>query len=267
MSLYDEQVTTNIWNEKLPIKIILDPAEIEVYGSDRIYDPIHLEVSRCSYLPLITQKVQTLLVGLGMKEELFQQVWYESNNSPLKWQHPIGLLYDLHTTTSLPWVLTLHFENFPTDILLKNPSVDAMQDMFMSMIKEADFLRHGSAKKVMNLSKRDQSQLWQSISTDKYSDYWAVNKSLVEYNTSMRYVPLKLYLPNDCPVYQELVPVEDASLRHVLSRLLPELFPNESELATAMTHGIEIPLDTPIHWASENLSFPDHFLHIVIKLI
>jgi autophagy-related protein 5 len=50
-------------------------------------------------------------------------------------QHPIGLLYDLQSAP-LPWVLTLHFQNFPTDVLLKNPSVDSMQDMFMSMIKE-----------------------------------------------------------------------------------------------------------------------------------
>jgi autophagy-related protein 5 len=83
----------------------------------------------------------------------------------------------------------------------------------------------------------------------------------------MRHIPLKLYLPNDCPVIQELVSAQDASLGHVLSNILPSLFPQQEQLAMVMTHGIEIPLDTPIHWASENLSFPDHFLHIVIKEI
>jgi hypothetical protein len=48
MSLYDEQVTTNIWTEKLPLKIILDPAEIEVYGADKIYDPIHVRTTLCT---------------------------------------------------------------------------------------------------------------------------------------------------------------------------------------------------------------------------
>lgn len=32
---------------------------------------------------------------------------------------------------------------------------------------QADFLRNGTTKKVMNLSKRDQSQLWQSLALGK----------------------------------------------------------------------------------------------------
>lgn len=29
-------------------------------------------------------------------------------------------------------------------------------------------------------------------------------------------------------------------------------------------HGVELPLDTPIGWAYENLSFADNFLHVVV---
>lgn len=29
-----------------------------------------------------------------------------------------------------------------------------------------------------------------------------------------------------------------------------------------LTHGIEIPFDAPLQWLSENLSYPDNFLHI-----
>lgn len=36
----------------------------------------------------------------------------------------------------LPWQITVHFQNFPAGTLLRNPSVDAAQDMFMAMLKQ-----------------------------------------------------------------------------------------------------------------------------------
>lgn len=78
--------------------------------------------------------------------------------------YPIGLLFDLNANVDqLPWGITLHFKDLPSSQVLLKPTPETMQDMFMSMVKEADFLRNGSTKKVMNLSKRDQTQLWQSL--------------------------------------------------------------------------------------------------------
>lgn len=50
--------------------------------------------------------------------------------------------------------------------------------------------------------------------------------------------------------------------------MIPELFNESKELIPnikTVIHGVEVPLDTPIHWAYENLSFADNFLHFVIK--
>lgn len=50
--------------------------------------PSKLEVPRCSYFPLVTAKVQQILIGLGMEvsEESFSSAWYsDSNKQPLKW--------------------------------------------------------------------------------------------------------------------------------------------------------------------------------------
>ena len=30
-------------------------------------------------------------------------------------------------------------------------------------------------------------------------------------------------------------------------------------------HGIDIPLETPLQWISEHLSYPDNFLHLCIR--
>ncbi|KAI7906481.1 autophagy protein Apg5-domain-containing protein [Cokeromyces recurvatus] len=277
MSLFDIDISKSIWNGKIPIKITLDPTEIDVYGKDKIWDPIYLEASRCSYFPLITKHLHHLFSELGMQvsEEAFQSIWYEYNNKPLKWHYPIGLLFDLHSkSTLLPWPITLHFKDLPTNDILLKPTLETMHDMFMSMVKEADFLRYGSTKKVMNLSKYDSTQLWQSLIVDRFEDFRAVNKQLIEYSNQLQHIPLRIYLPENCPIIQELVPFHSdtekeiiPTIGDILKRLIPDLF-IENELdpnIEIIIHGIELPLDTPVHWAYENLSFADNFLHIVIR--
>ncbi|CAG8452331.1 4413_t:CDS:2 [Acaulospora colombiana] len=149
----------------------------------------------------------------------------------------IGLLFDLHagyrpdsdSPKPLPWPVTVHFKNFPAEKLIRANVIDAMQDFFMSMIKEADFLRNGSTKKVMNLSKNDQTQLWDGL--------WSRN---------------------------------ELTLGDVLHQILPELFPSpqpsENAFAVPVIHGVIPRLDTPIVGASQNLCYPDNFLHIVVLL-
>lgn len=139
---------------------------------------------------------------MRVSDEVFQSAWYDHERQPLKWyakesndhatltnpntrQYPVGLLFDLHATDlSKTWNLTLHFKDLPSDSILLKPTPETMQDMFMSMIKEvdrahtqmppffdevlvfqADFLRNGNIKKVMNLSKRDTTQLWDSLAS------------------------------------------------------------------------------------------------------
>ncbi|CEP15672.1 hypothetical protein [Parasitella parasitica] len=264
-----------IWNGKIPMKITLDPTDIDIYGNAKVWDPIYLEVSRCSYLPLVTKHLQQLLLSLGMQisEQAFQSIWYDYDLQPLKWHYPVGLLFDLHTVDlCTPWNITLHFKGLPSDSILLNPTPETMQDMFMSMIKEADFLRNGNIKKVMNLSKRDTTQLWDSLSSDRYSEFREVNKHLVEYTDSLRHVPLRIYLPDNCPTVQELVSYHGSekelipTLGTILEKVIPDLF-ESSQLngkIAIVAHSIVLPLDMPINWAYENLSFADNFLHIVV---
>ena len=54
--------------------------------------------------------------------------------------YPIGLLYDMSGSKDRPWQITVHFRNFPNEKLLKSPSVEAVQDMFMSMMKQVKLL-------------------------------------------------------------------------------------------------------------------------------
>ena len=40
-----------------------------------------------------------------------------------------------------------------------------MRDSFVNAVKEADFMRNGSARTVMGMSKEDSENLWKSVET------------------------------------------------------------------------------------------------------
>ena len=107
-----------------------------------------------------------------------------------------------------------------------------------------------------------------------------VNRKLMECTPEdpFKNIPIRLYQP-DKPFVQKLVKpfleTEDASgggggrvrtetltLGHALSILAPDAIDVSH---TVLIQGLEPPLETPIHYLSEHLSYPDNFLHVVLK--
>ena len=71
--------------------------------------------------------------------------------------------------SSLPWQLTLHFSDWPDqDLVRLDKDGLVMHDAFINSVKEADFLRNGTAKGIMSLSKEDSSGLWNAVEKGKY---------------------------------------------------------------------------------------------------
>ena len=104
----------------------------------------------------------------------------------MKWHYPVGLLYDLFSGASpasskpdrsdkavqdtegggngLPWKLVLHFTRWPDEQLVRlDDEGKFLHDAFINSVKEADFLRNGTAKGIMSLSKDDSTQLWKAV--------------------------------------------------------------------------------------------------------
>jgi autophagy-related protein 5 len=54
----------------------------------------------------------------------------------------------------------------------------------------------------------------------------------------------------------------------ILNHIVPDLFKSEKTIfdptVAVILHGVNLPLDTPVNWAYENLSFADNFLHLVV---
>ncbi len=128
-----------------------------------------------------------IIPGVGPHEG-----WFSFEGVPLKWQYPVGLLYDLYSGASpassqsdgrdrtsqgtdvaedpLPWKLILHFTGWPEDQLVRlDEGGKYLHDAFINSVKEADFIRNGTAKGIMSLSKDDSTQLWQAVVDRKHS--------------------------------------------------------------------------------------------------
>jgi autophagy-related protein 5 len=165
-------------------------------------------------------------------------------------------------------------QDFPEDEIMRLNSRSLIESNFMSTIKEADFLKHRS-QIINSMQKKDHNQLWLGLLNDKFDQFWQVNRRLMERSNGelFRSLPIRFYKSSDNH-YQQLAikPVDESGrilqFRDLLTNILPEV--DQQELDDQKTrwrfviHGIEPPLDTPLQWLSEHLSYPDNFLHICL---
>lgn len=67
----------------------------------------------------------------------------------------------------------------------------------MNAVKEADYLRTGTGKTVMFLSKEDSTQLWNGVRLHDFAKYGPINNKLLNpAGVTLRHVPIRLYLPH-----------------------------------------------------------------------
>ena len=141
---------------------------------------------RLSYLPFLLPRLHAFYNHILINPDVIPyDGWFSFEDVPLKWQYPLGLLYDLFSGASpsqgsgssasdhesaeeqegkLPWRLTLHFSEWPEQALVRLDAEGKMlHDAFINSVKEADFLRNGTAKGIMSLSKDDSTQLWNAV--------------------------------------------------------------------------------------------------------
>ena len=267
----DREVLREVWDGRIPACFTLASSEVETLTAP---DPYYLMLPRQSLLPVVTDKVKkhfSKFVSSALQDNV---AWFESAGAPLKWHLPIGVLFDMEDSRSvLPWAITVHFDKFPSEEILRYDRREDVELSFMSSLKEADQLKHGG-KVVSLMEKKDHKQLWQGLHNDKFDQFWAVNRKLMESlpgdDGAFKHLPLRLF-DGDRPMLQKLyktvVKDEDGNKRNLtLGDLLKEALGEvKASNARAVTQGVEPPLDTPLQWMSEHLSYPDNFLYICVK--
>ncbi|XP_057672810.1 autophagy protein 5 [Diorhabda carinulata] len=259
----DREILREIWEGKLPICFRLDGEEV---ADVREPDPFYLMVPRLSYFPLVSDKVKRHFIKYVDNEKSEQEMWLEYNGQPLKWHYPIGVLYDLlfDKDELLPWNIIVHFDKFPESEIFRFSNKDMVESYFMSCLKEADVLKH-RGQIAGSMQKKDHNQLWLGLQNDKFDQFWAVNRKLMEATNDyehFKYIPYRCYFENGYK--QKLTqPVTENGTKKTLQDLIHEIFPENTNVMIK-THGLIPPLDTPLQWLSEHLSYPDNFLHLCV---
>ncbi|XP_055716765.1 autophagy protein 5 [Phlebotomus papatasi] len=262
----DREVLRLVWEGKIPICFQADPAEVVGLQPP---EPFYLMVPRLSYLPLVTEKVRKHFVRFISNEQQEGDIWFDCDGTPLKWHYPIGVLFDLtmgDEVPNLPWSVTIHFGNLPGEFVFKCPTKEVVEAHFMSCLKEADHLKH-RGQIVSAMQKKDHTQLWLGLVNDKFDQFWAVNRRLMESHgdqDNFKYIPVRCYNEDGSYVQKLIQPTSKTNLKQTLKDLLEYFSTPARRAVAARMHGITVDLDTPLQWLSEHLSYPDNFLHICL---
>ncbi|KAL8729487.1 MAG: hypothetical protein Q9166_004735 [cf. Caloplaca sp. 2 TL-2023] len=295
-----------IWNGSVPLDIRLSPQECRVYNKA---EPYLIQYPRLSYLPFLLPRLHAFFTSSLIDPSVAPHGgWFSCEDVPLKWHYPLGLLYDLfsgappaqindsnrddHSSPSqrpstLPWRLALHFTDWPGDQLV-HPDAEGkvLHDAFINSVKEADFLRNGTAKGIMSLSKDDSTQLWNAVQDHKRSVFDPIfQKLLYAQGAALRHIPLKIYLPSSpsasepstghLKVVQSLITPfsqgtkEPRTLGAVLHALLPTLFPSRRTpiLAKPVLHGAVVPMSSQLEGLLREAAYLDGWLHVGLVMM
>ncbi|KAH7073031.1 autophagy protein 5 [Paraphoma chrysanthemicola] len=299
-----------VWNGSIPLEIRLHKGDCRTYDDS---DPYLIQFPRLSYLGLLIHKLHAFFsANLIYPDIQPSELWLSYEGVPLKWHYPLGLLYDLysgaepayppdstsptqkHETSEeershLPWRLTVHFSEYPNEQLVRLDNEDKhMHDLYFNSVKEADYLRTGTGKTVMFLSKEDSTQLWDGVRKHDFGLFSPINQKLLNpQGVNLRHLPVRLYLPHAASensqqemapgslrVVQSLVPANLSSrqpqtIGTALNQILPSLFPSRRSplLAQAVLHGAVLPLNASVEELVRATAYLDGWLHIAVVMM
>ncbi|KAK7108805.1 autophagy protein 5-like [Littorina saxatilis] len=265
----DREILREVWDGRIPVCFLMAHEEIETLEEP---EPYFLLVPRQSYFPLVTDKAhRQFSKHLSPERQQSAEMWLEFDGEPLKWHYPVGVLFDLYgSARTLPWTLTVHYQNFPEDELLHCPCKEAVEAHFMATVKEADAMKH-RGQIINGMQKKDHKQLWTGVQNDKFDQFWSVNRKLMESEGEdvFKHIPFRIHQPNTLPIQKLFKPTDDNgephTLEHLLTFAVPDLeWPDALKSKRVLVQGIEPSLSTPLLWMSEHLSYPDNFLHVCV---
>ncbi|KAJ5789734.1 uncharacterized protein N7518_006745 [Penicillium psychrosexuale] len=312
-----------VWDGRLPLQIVLASSESRTFDKT---DPYLISYPRISYLPSLLPRLRAFFSNFLIEpSSQSHDGWFEFEGVPLKWHYPVGLLFDLYagadpaskTATRdnestnqgppLPWRLIVHFTDWPHDLVRLDADGMVMNDAFINSVKEADFLRNGTAKGIMSLSKEDSSGLWNAVQeqtiltrrniVDLLSFQRISNILLPRLSQPFRNVPIRIFLPlplnaesPSLKVVQSPLPpsipapsmqssqmlssrsgstLQPQTVGTVLHTLLPNLFPSRRTpvLAKPVLHGAVIPMSAPIEEVVRSSAYGDGWAYLVVRMM
>lgn len=201
-----------------------------------------LTVPRVAYFPLYFPQ----LVAYFLPHEPLcatNAVFLQYDEVPIKWNVPIGVLYDsLHLPSYVNdslWALTLHFNNYPSTQIIPfttshpDQSVNyekTLHDVLTNQLKQSCFVLNGTAKPIMKLSEENSNNFWLAIKSQNLNLLEAMNRLVVP--KAPKRIPVKVLVPGG-DVYQ--APGVNTTLKEALEKI-----PYDKEKLVPYIHGVDV---------------------------
>ncbi|KAF0687617.1 Aste57867_20600 [Aphanomyces stellatus] len=258
----DATIGKRVWEGQVPVCFSIDASEITTLQVPR---PYYAMIPRVSSLMTATENVINHFKDVAppvLSSQLSRYVWFEFKGTPLKWQLPFGVLYDMLGKNALPWEITVHFQGYPSQQLLPCDDMAAVEMHFMNSYKQSMFLLYGTTKWIMNMPQQKQGQLWEGVLKNDYPMFQSVHALLVPSSETKRHIPLRVLLYNE-PTIQMPISPNLETVRDVLTYLLPDMASSLDE-TVVLLHGIRVVLDMTMAQLYAHFCYPDGFVYLAI---
>mmetsp|Transcript_23022 Transcript_23022/g.47092 ORF Transcript_23022/g.47092 Transcript_23022/m.47092 type:complete len:304 (-) Transcript_23022:311-1222(-) len=289
-----------LWEGTVPTIVSLCPDDVTALT---VPDPIYVMIPRMGYLANIVNTVVECFQDSVPRVGLNNEVWFEWDKQPLNWQLPAGVLYDIcsnegtNSGGNIPWRLTVHFQSFPSALLVSCSSDKAFEQHYFHSIKQGLFIEHGNSAAAMSLELKEQQQLWESLCRLDPSSFYLVDNRLHRRTSGCDpvAVPVRLVVPGADPastpiIIQPFCKLEkprvgtsgsEASEAALVGTMtVGDLLTQNAVVVTTgsghagerqvaaeprvMAHGTLLPLSAPLVEVWSALAHPDNFLYITV---
>lgn len=180
-SVLDHKLRQKLWEGLIPLKIDLDLNDIKSSQKPR---SLYIMAPRENYFFVIIDNVKALFDQYAPQDKLeaYDEMYFEFNRQPLKWNIPIGVQFDSAVGLSgkkeeIPWCLIFHYRNNPVTQYFTSGH-KTYHFNFMNSLKESLFLRMGDANEILgNLSKKDEQKMVnEGLLKNNYTAFWEINQ-------------------------------------------------------------------------------------------
>ncbi|KAI5292936.1 autophagy protein 5 [Ascosphaera acerosa] len=236
-------IQRRVWAGRIPLEIRLSPAESLLFDQG---DPYIIAFPRVAYLPLLLPRLLAFFSSelIDPLRAVAHKGWFSWHGRPLNWHQPVGLLYDMlagaHAQDDdvdrfsdgdaddashdghqgrrrrLPWRLVVHFTDFPAKELVRlDEAGKVLADAYMNSVKEADFLRNGTARNIMALSKEHSAGLWEAVAASDLAAFQRIFNILSPPSQPLRHVPLRVFVSQHPPPPSAPISTDKGSAKEV----------------------------------------------------
>lgn len=274
--------TVRLWEGAIQTRIVFGSYEYQVRLRRLSYFPLH-------YPEIVDFFSKATQDDHSQQNEILSHkaVWLEHNKKVLKWNLPIGVIYDMchileRKRTGVPtWVLTLMTASnlpypadeiipFPISILGPVNYADTFFQTIINLLKQSCYVLTGSSRPLLSLSEDHTKRLWKAIQRLDYDEYQsAINKSGI-YMSPPRRIPVKVSIVNSNYVCQvSLAVANDGETKTSLAEALAVIRDDENQAIgerEIYIQGIDVRriLSEDVQEVWRELRHLDNFLYVIV---